>query len=115
MPPQAGWLKTAQPTTAPIPNAAQRNATDLCCARSAFHSASSANAPTSTMPNTNPPCRFAHNAINGSSHGDGAWPRSLADISPFAHATMIGSTSTCGRARKWPIESASAIIAKATA
>ena len=98
-----------------MPNAAQRSTTDFRCARSAFHSASNANAPTSTRPNTNPPCRFAHTAINGSSHGDGASPRSLADNSPFAHASMIGSTSTCGRARKCPIESASTTIATATA
>jgi hypothetical protein len=46
---------------------------------------------------------------------NGAWPRSLADISPFAHASMIGSASTCGRARKCPIESATTAIATAIA
>jgi hypothetical protein len=104
-----------QATTAAMPNAAQRSASDLRATRSAFHSASSPNAPTSTRPNTKPPCRLAHKAIHGSSHGDGASPRPLADISPLAHTSMIGSTSTCGRARKCPIESTSTANATATA
>ena len=48
-------------------------------------------------------------AISGSSQYDGALPRSLADSSPFAHASITGIASTCGRARKCPIESTPAI------